>query len=116
MAKRNNQKAARAIAEWALYGFKYGEAQKVADNHSVTVRTLTNWYIATKKDPELSELYQKAAKTLADQDWAQTLSHDISQLQSLLLSQAKESKSVQDLTLAHRSLAELQIAKELLSE
>ena len=113
---RNNEKAARAIAEWALNGFKYTEITKIANDYGVTTRTIENWYAATKKDPILSELYEQESKLLASQSWADKLDRDIIELQELMLNKAKTSESLPDLTQAHRSLAELQIAKELLSE
>ena len=70
---RNNELAARVLAEAAFYG---GGA-KVAEKYGFTSRSFLNWQNELENDPQLSALYLKALSTLAHQRWAEDLNASI---------------------------------------
>lgn len=70
---RDNDLAARVLAEAAFYG---GGA-KVAEKYGYTSRTFLNWQEALENEPTLSALYLKALNELAHQKWAEDLNASV---------------------------------------
>ncbi len=113
--KRDNAKAARALAEAA-----YSTDAKVCEDHGITLRTLQNWRAALKTDRELSRLFAEAHRELGNRGWAdevdETLSAATQKLRALILgAQSSSPETIQAVTGAIQSLAEIAMTRDMLA-
>lgn len=114
MAKRNNPKAARALAEWSLSNFKWAQLPSLVENYGVARSTLERWHAALKTDDELKALFTDAKNELLKGNWAAQIDETLSEIVSRMRALAKESDSLPDLTGAFEKVADVAIAKEIL--
>lgn len=114
MAKRDNIKAARALAEAA-----FSTDAKVCEEYGITLRTLQNWRAALKKDKELSRLFAEAHRELGNRDWgetvAQTLNAAAQKLQALILgATSSDPETIRAVTDGVTGLAKIAMTREML--
>lgn len=114
MAKRDNTKAARALAEWSLTNFKYNAITKVAENHGVTTRTIENWFAALNKDSELSDLFSEHRNELTKGEWASNIDSTLSTILERIKFVSATSTDLPELTLAFEKVADVSLAKEII--
>lgn len=116
MAKRDNVRAAQALAAWSLHNYSTITAEEVAKTHGVSVPSLWRYLRALKTDSELSQNFNEAAKELLNRHWADDIDDTMSTLQTRMKALAVTSESLQDITHAYRNVAEIALAKEILKE
>ncbi|QLG11014.1 hypothetical protein HLB42_09690 [Deinococcus sp. D7000] len=115
MAKRDNARAARLLAEAALT-----TDAKVCESHGITLRTLQNYRAALKTDPELSRLYAEARQVVITRDWAEQLGVTLSGAAAKLLAlidgaQSSAPETIQAVTGAVLGLAEIALTRDMLA-
>lgn len=116
MAKRDNNHAARALADWARTGFARGTAQTIADTHKVSTKTLTRWKHALNDDPELSAKFRDLLNDLLNADWVAHLNDALRELTEIMRSKAKEADaSLAMVTDAFRALSDVVLTREVLA-
>lgn len=116
MAKRDNHKAARALAEWALSNFSRSSALTVAQNHEIAERTLWRYLAALKDDTELSALLDDATQSLLNSGWASRIDKTMSKVMDKIDGVLEDKQSLSDLTNAFRQIAEIALAKQVLED
>lgn len=114
MAKRDNIKAARALAEAA-----YSTDATVCDEFGITIRTLQRWREALKTDPELSRLFAECHRELGNRDWGDmvtsTLSAAAQKLQALILgATSSDPETIRAVTDGVTGLAKIAMTREML--
>lgn len=114
VARRDNPKAARALAEAA-----FSTDAKVCERYGITLRTLQNWRAALKADPELSRLFAEAHAELERRDWgdevSRTLSAAAQKLQALILgAQSSDPETIRAVLEGVTGLAKIALTRELL--
>ena len=114
MAKRDNNKAARALAEWSLNNFKYNSLDKIAERYEVTTRTIENWFYSLNQDSELSDLFSEHRNELTKGQWANQIDATLSAILGRMKLLADKSISLPDLTLAFEKVADVSLAKEII--
>lgn len=115
MAKRDNYLAARALAEWSLSNFKYASLPKISETYKVTTRTIENWLYALKEDSELSALYKENRELLLTGNWAAKIDETLSTIIDRMKALSEGSNSLPEVTLAFEKVADVSLAKEILS-
>lgn len=115
MAKRDNHKAARALADWAQHGFTRATENKIADTYGINTRTLWRWKDALDDDNELSALFRARLNDALDQDWASHLGEALVELIQRIRELADQPDTpLRDVTEAFRALSEVAITREVL--
>lgn len=119
MARRDNEKAAKALVELAL-----GAAiEKVAERYNVTTRTLRNWRKLIGEDAELSTIFAAHIRIARRGDWGQELERTHTKALQMLGQQLDLLELDSEVALAERmtltlsvinSLGDMQIAREVL--
>ena len=75
--QRDNGKAGRILAEWAIHQFKRKYVDAIATRHEVSVSTLWNWKRALGKDKELAAEFQARLNDILSRHWAEELNENI---------------------------------------
>lgn len=127
MAKRNNHKAALALAQWALKGFTEASAGQIAKTHETTYRTLRRWRDKLKEDIDLSSKYQQylhemtttgqTYETIDLKHWSVELNETLNaalQKQRELIEKADNLEHLSDVNQAVGTLTEIQFARDVL--
>jgi hypothetical protein len=110
----DKDKAARALAQWALKQHRRAFASSVADSFEISERTLWRWKNSLEDDDELSALYEEKLNELCTQDWVQTLDQSMNAYLSRMLELAPTAP-LPDATEALKTLAEIKLTKEVLT-
>lgn len=116
MAKRDNAKAARVLAEAA---FVKDDVQ-VLGKFKISLRTLYNWRDALRTDAELARLFAEACAELEKRDWADELTFALSagvrHLQTLILgARSSDPETIQAVTNAVLGMAEIAMTRDMLA-
>ena len=114
MAKRDNRKAARALAEWSLTNFKYNALPTIAKNYSVADRTIERWYAELDNGGELSDLFKEYRNELTKSQWASQIDETLSVILTRMRALAADSIDLPELTLAFEKVADVSLAKEII--
>ena len=115
MAKRDNQAAARALADWAREGFREAHVQKITATHKVAARTLWNWKKALDTDPELAGLFRDRLNDALNKDWATHLDEALTELVQRIRTLASDDEATLNAVVdAFRALSEVHITREVL--
>jgi hypothetical protein len=112
--KRDNQLAARVLAQWAFKHFKLSELAALTASYQLSEKTLWNWKRALQTDRELSVLYEQRLNELLNQDWTKTLDLAIGATLSRLLELAPTANHEQARE-NFKVLAEVKITREVLA-
>jgi len=114
VAKRDNQLAARALADAVLTNDRTAAAK-----HKITDRTLRRYREALDTDAELSASFRTALDALLTSSWVTELDRGLSdligQLRTRSLTLANSPEGYQALVDAVRALGEIAVAREVLS-
>jgi len=113
--KRDNERAARALADAALLGDR-----KACEKHAITDRTLRNYRAALQTDPELSWLFQTACTELTRRHWAEELNDTLNaatqKLKALILNaHSTDPETITAITQAVLGMAELALTRDILA-
>lgn len=114
MAKRDNQLAARALADWAREGFREAHANRITETYGVTVRTLWNWKAALDTDSELAGLFRDRLNDILNKDWAAYLGEALGELVQRIRALALDEPDLGKVVDAFRALSEVEITREVL--
>ncbi|HEX7002014.1 MAG TPA: hypothetical protein VF164_10020 [Trueperaceae bacterium] len=114
MARRDNHQAARALAEWALEGFREAVARQIADTYGIATRTLWRWKSALDEDTELSGLFRDRLNDILDRDWAAHLTDALAELVQRIRTLAADEPDLGKVVEAFRALSEVEITREVL--
>lgn len=112
--RRDNHKAARALAEWARHGFSRATEQQIAESAGVTARTLWNWKDALTTDPELSALFRDRLNEHLNSHWADELDAAIRASISRMFDLIQSSDDLTEVTQAFVALSEVALTREVL--
>jgi hypothetical protein len=115
MPKRDNNQAARALAEWAMQQFKTQHDASIAEKYGITTRTLWNWKDALRTDRQLSANFQQLTNGLLDQHWAAELDEALTDAIARMRSLMRNATDLREVTEAFKALAEVGITREVLS-
>jgi hypothetical protein len=83
--KRDNQLAARVLAQWAFKHFKLSELAHLTASYQIGERTVWRWKKSLETNKELAALYEERLNELLTQDWVKTLDLAIGATLSRLL-------------------------------
>lgn len=114
MARRDNARAARALAEWALEGFREAAVAKLTATYEVAPRTLWNWKKALDSDSELAGLFRDRLNAALDLDWSQHLGEALAELVQRIRTLAADEPDLGKVVEAFRALSEVEITREVL--
>ena len=114
MARRDNARAARALAEWALEGFGRAAADQIAATYKVAPRTVWNWKAALDTDSELAALFRARLNDILDKDWAAHLDEALAELVQRIRALAADEPDLAKVVDAFRALSEVAITREVL--
>ena len=114
MARRDNARAARALAEWALEGFREAAVAKLTATYEVSPRTLWNWKKALDSDSELAGLFRARLNDILDKDWAAHLDEALAELVQRIRALAADEPDLAKVVDAFRALSEVAITREVL--
>lgn len=114
MARRDNARAARALAEWALEGFREAAVAKLTATYEVAPRTLWNWKKALDTDSELAALFKARLNDILDRDWAAHLTDALAELVQRIRTLAADEPDLGKVVEAFRALSEVEITREVL--
>jgi hypothetical protein len=112
--KRDNQLAARVLAQWAYKHFKLSELAVLTASYSLGERTLWNWKKALQTDKQLAVLYEERLNELLNQDWAKTLDLAIGAGITKVSELMAKSESLPETVEAFKALAEIKLTHEVL--
>lgn len=112
--RRDNHKAARALAEWARHGFTRATEQQIADTYEIAVRTLWRWKDALDTDPELSALFRDLLNDHLNRTWSDHLDAALTASITRMLDLIRTSHKLNEVTEAFRALSEIAITREVL--
>lgn len=112
--KRNNERAARALVDAALFGDR-----KACKEHKITDRTLRNYRAALENDAELSALFRFYCKEATTNNWAEeigaTLSASARKLRELVeAADTPNPETIAAVTGAVSTLAEIAMTRDVL--
>lgn len=112
--KRDNEKAARALADAHLH-----DDRTACEIHKITDRTLRRWREALKSDPELSALFRLYCQQAAATDWAKEIDSALAsttrKLQELVeAAQTPDPETIEAVTGAVATLAEVAMTRDVL--
>lgn len=114
MARRDNDKAARALADWARHGFTRATADQIAATYQVAPRTVWNWKAALDDDTELAALFRERLNDLLNKDWAAHLDTALAETVEKLRALIQASTDLTSVVEAFRALSEVAITREVL--
>lgn len=114
MARRDNARAARVLAEWALEGFREAAVAKLTATYEVAPRTLWNWKKALDSDSELAGLFRDRLNDILDKDWAAHLTDALAELVQRIRTLAADEPDLGKVVEAFRALSEVEITREVL--
>jgi hypothetical protein len=114
VARRDNARAARALAEWALEGFREAAVAKLTATYEVAPRTLWNWKKALDTDSELAGLFRDRLNDILDRDWAAHLTDALAELVQRIRALAAGEEDLGKVVEAFRALSEVAITREVL--
>lgn len=125
--KTDKHKAALALAQWALTGFTFDDAGRIAKQHGTTDRTLRRWREKLKTDAELSTKYELYLKELVQPDntaesmdlnhWTTELNFTLNaalKKQAELIAMANKVEHLEHVNSAVSTLTEIQFARDVL--
>jgi hypothetical protein len=112
--KRDNQLAARVLAQWAFKHFKLSELAVLTASYNLAERTLWNWKKALQTDEQLAVLYEERLNELLNQDWVKTLDLAIGVSINKVSELMAKSESLPEVTEAFKALAEMKLTHEVL--
>lgn len=110
----DKEKAARALAQWAMYHCREAYIPFISDSFKVDERTLWRWKKALETDKELSLLYEQRLNDLYSQDWLATLDRGIGAYLARLLELAPTA-DIEQSRETFKVLSEIKITKEVLA-
>lgn len=113
--RRDNQKAARALAEWARHGFSRATEGQIADTYKVAARTLWRWKDALDTDAELSALFRDRLNDYINGHWADDLDATIRASITRMLELIETCDDLTKVTEAFTALSEVALTREVLS-
>ncbi len=111
--KRDNQLAARVLAQWAFKHFKVSELALLTASYQVSEKSIWNWKKALQTDDQLTVLYEERLNELLNQDWVKTLDLAIGASLSRMLELAPTANLTETLE-AFKALAEVKITHEVM--
>lgn len=112
--RRDNQKAARALAEWARHGFSRATEGQIADTYEVAARTLWRWKDALDTDHELSALFRDRLNDHINGHWADQLDATIRASIARMADLIQTSDDLTKVTEAFVALSEVALTREVL--
>src|SRR5690606_8440270 len=116
VARRDNARAARALAEWALEGFREAAVAKLTATYEVAPRTLWNWKKALDSDTELAGLFRDRPHAAPDLDRPQHLGEALAELVQRIRTLAAGEEDLGKVVEAFRALSEVAITREVLRD
>lgn|SRR5690625_930632 len=112
--RRDNPKAARALAEWAREGFREAHVNRISESYGVAPRTVWNWKAALDTDTELAGLFRDRLNDILDQDWASHLNDALTELVQRIRALTASEDDLGKIVEAFRALSEVEITREVL--
>jgi hypothetical protein len=113
--KRDNAKAARALVDAAL-----STDAQACEKHGISLRTLQNYRVELRKDPELARIHEDMRKLALAGDWSEklnlALNSSILKLQALIEgAQFSDPETIEAVTGAVLGMAETAMTRDLLA-
>lgn len=112
--KRDNEKAARVLAEWAMSHFREAKIPELSATYDISERTLWNWRKEVSTNKQLALLYESRLNDLLNQDWkselGETLTAGIRRMRELI----NTSESLTAVTDAVSTLVDIELTSDTL--
>jgi hypothetical protein len=112
--ERDNEMAARVLAEWSIHSFVRSKLSAIAAKYDVAERSVWRWKNALEDDDNLSALYEQRVNELLNSDWLKKLEEALSLNMDRQMELTRVSKSLADVTESFKNLAEVKLTVEML--
>ena len=113
--KYDREIMARAIAEWAAFGYKTSAADQLAHKYGVATTTIYRWRKEITHDPESEALHRQYVTALLQHDWTAQLNTALTEAITRIRELIIQSNDLPAVTDAFKALSEIAVAREVLN-